>query len=120
MVVATIVVFCATGSASAALSIKFDGPAGAGQTSPTSPAAGKISATGEYDNAGVGSFSLTCYYREKDTDPWTAMLTSLNPMMKTWSASVAGLPSKKTYKVKAVIRTATQMQETDVRSVTTQ
>ncbi|MBX9625719.1 MAG: hypothetical protein K2X82_18100 [Gemmataceae bacterium] len=116
---AAVVVFCAASDGKpAGLSISFDGKAGAGQTSPTSPAKSKISATGTYDNAGVPA-GIKCYYREKDTDAWTVMSMSIDAKMKTWSATVGGLKNNTTYSVQAQIETSTQKKETDIRFATT-
>jgi hypothetical protein len=58
--------------------IKFDGPAGEGQTSPTSPAGGRITATGTYGTGTWQSSGIdrTCYYKLQGTGTWYAMPTT--------------------------------------------
>ena len=96
--------------------ISFDGPAGQNQTSPTSPARGKISATGSYSGNFIDRIEL--WTRVQGTTEWTVTACTKDDLTKTWSGSIAGLGAG-TYEVKAVafFTGPVTRAETDVRTV---
>jgi hypothetical protein len=100
--------------------IKFDGPAGEKQTSPSSPASGKIAATGTYNDPGNPAPSITvikCYCREKGATGWKEMNTTKNATAKTWAADQTGLTGGKTYEVQADMTWPGVKHSTDVREI---
>ncbi|MBX9579837.1 MAG: hypothetical protein K2X87_05965 [Gemmataceae bacterium] len=100
--------------------VKFDGPAGKDQTSPSSPASGKVAATGTYKDDKNPTPSVTvikCYCREKGTTGWKEMNTTKNATAKTWAADQTGLTGGKTYEVQADMTWPGVKHSTDVREI---
>lgn len=99
-------------------SIKFDGKQG---NNPSSPAGGKIIATGSYTLAQDDLFySIEMKYRippPPGDGGWTAVTANVDQMNKSWDKTVTGLPAG-TYEVHAVLRVVRNSTKIDIATET--
>jgi hypothetical protein len=118
------------GGGQVTLSIVFDGDAGANQTSPISPAAGKISATGSYiidlpQGVQLQSTAVTFRYRVQNASQWTTAAATLGAN-NTWSINLVGVMGPNTYECMARLSVTTrpggslEKDTPDVRTVSVQ